>query len=313
MTPSIPLPASGPLTFVIWAPAFNNESGGAIALHHLCHRLNKAGHRALLWPSYRVRITIPPRPGALLWNLRGWLRGWDRKFATGPFPNRLARAADLADAVVIYPEVVSGNPLRAGRVVRWLLHRPGHWTNGASEYGADDLFFFFQDAFNDPTINPDPDSRLVLAWHNDVYRDFGGSARRGTCYLLRKGKDRSLVHDVEGSILIDDLSHAHKAELFNRCERFYSYDPYTMYSQYAAMCGCVPVVVPQPGVSEETWLPSEEDRYGLAYGEDRIAWAIATRPALFERMSREIQAEEDMIARMVAKCRTRFGLAGGAA
>jgi hypothetical protein len=292
--------------FVIWAPSFDQASGGAIALHALCDRLRQAGYSAALWPTLKPA----PRGNLRLPSLRsivGYLikRNF-LKFDRGPFKSRIARLRDLKNAIVIYPEIVAGNPLMAKHVVRWFLHRPG-FHNGKVDYGADDLFFFYHEHFNDPTLNSDLSNRLTITWVNDVYRDEGAKDRRGTCYLLRKGKGRRLQHDSGASTLIDGRGPEEISRIFNTTERLYSYDLYTFYNVYAAICGCIPVVVPEEGLSEEAWLPVEGDRYGLAYGEHRIPWAVSTRGALIERLRQVRAGEEDMIRTFAAKCRAHFG------
>lgn len=275
-------------------------------MHLLCHRLNLAGETAMLWPSL-------PRVMVLRWQLRKMFYvartifpAWRRGFSIGPFPNPVARKrADLDGAVVIYPEIVEGNPLGASRVVRWFLNKPGNFT-GRTGFGPNDLMFFFQFAFDDPKFNPDPDNKLTLVWLNELYRDEGNTERTGSCYLLRKGVGRALVHDVEDSILLDDLTHEEKAAVFNKTKYFYTYDQYTMYSLYAAICGCIPIIVPKPGMTKFDWAKKPEDRFGIAYGEEEIPWAIETRAALLQRL-RDRQNEEDaMLALFIAKCRSHF-------
>lgn len=304
---SLPGPAAARRRFVIFAGSFDENIGGVIALHRLCDLLNREGHEAFLWPEKRPAFDAA-RPLHSAWRLfRHYRRRKNRLYATWPsFRTPIARQADLRDAIVVYAEVVEGNPLHAKHVVRWLLHKPGFHT-GQSRYGANDRFFFYQKAFDDPTLNPDGDNLLKTVFvRDDVYRQDNFGERRGTCYILRKGKGRPLVHDLADSVLADDLSHAELAEVFNRVHTCISYDTYTMYSLFAALCGCVSVVVPEEGVSKEQWYPDPRDRYGLAYGFDDVEHAVQTRHLLLPRLKEQESLANESVRAFVARCALYF-------
>jgi hypothetical protein len=293
-----------PMKFVIVANSFDDRIGGVIVLHLLCQRLTEAGETALLWSSPpRLQFWLNPRR-YLGW-LRYYLRRRHRLYSHGPFATRQAERADLAGAVIVYPETIAGNPAGGSNVVRWLLHKPGFHT-GQIDYGSDDLVFFYHDSFYEPALGDYKDNRLVVTWWNDEYRQSNFGERSGSCYLLKKGKGRDIAHSLQGSTLIDSLSHAEKAEVFNRAKYFYTYDDRTLYARYAALCGCIPIVVPQPGVTRDQWVSDEEERYGLAYGEDEIEWAVATRPLLLQRIKAEQAIEAAMLRSFIDKCYAKF-------
>lgn len=298
-----------PRPFIIFAPRFDENSGGAVVLHRLCDLLNRSGQRALLWPSREI-LFDPWRP-LYSWNRQRLQRRWYRKH--GPyrtfegFLTPLATPADLKGAIVVYPEVVDGNPLRADHVVRWLLHRPGFHT-GRIDYGRNDRYFFFQNAFDDPNLNPDRDNLLRTVFiRDDLYRQVHFGPRSGCCHILRKGAGRPMQHDVANSILIDGLSHPEAAAVFNRVQTCISYDPYTMYSQFAALCGCDSVVLPEEGMTEESWYPDPRDRYGVALGWEGLEQARRTAPLLLPRLKEQEQEANASVQRFVEKCRGYFG------
>lgn len=294
-------------TFIVFADRFNENNGGVIALHRLVDLLNRAGQRALLWPSRRPLADPADRWGSL-WRQWRWVRrAWRRPYRSGPgFVAPLATAADLPGSIVVYPEIVAGNPLRAEHVVRWLLHRPG-FHSGRVDYGPRDRYFFYQKAFDDPALNPDGDNLLKTVWvRDDIYRQTNLGPRAGSCYILRKGKGRPLVHDSAGSVLVDSLSHEECARVFNRVQTCISYDTYTMYSLFAALCGCDSVVVPEEGVGKEQWYPDPADRYGLAYGFDDLEEARRTRPLLLPRLKAQERAANDSVRAFVDRCAGYF-------
>lgn len=291
--------------FVIWAPSYDETNGGTIVLHALCDRLVQLGVQAGIWAD---RKASPHQ----LTTLRGQLKRLAEPaielispYESGPFPNRVLRGQELAGAVVLYPEIVPGNPLGAQNVVRWLLHRPGFHT-GRAEFGENDLFFFYQETFDDPTINPDRDNLLRISLLHPAYKQANFQARSGAAYIVRKGKHRELNQHPSGAIRVDGLSHSKTASIFNQVKYFYSYDPYTLYSLYAALCGCVSIIIPEAGVDRHEWLPEESRRFGLAYGPEDEQWAVATMPALFHRLSRERAAEDELVRSFVRKCADKF-------
>lgn len=289
--------------FIIWAFSFDDTSGGKIALHLLCRRLRDAGEDAYIWkggkPALRGRLSLTETLAAVRYEV-GRTK-W--QYRMGPFGNPVACRRDLDGAIVIYPEVVVGNPLGAEHVVRWLLHRPGYHS-GQTDFGDRDLFFHYQDAFSEGA--PRPSRKLTLSWINETYRDLGLGPRHGSTYLMRKGEGRTLVHDLATSIRVDEMSHADRSQAFNKAEYAFSYDLYTFYSVYAALCGAIPVIVPEPEISVEQWLPNPEDRYGLAYGMENVDWAVRTRGALIARLEQARREEDAMLADFVATCRAAF-------
>jgi len=293
--------------FIIFAGSFNQDIGGVVALHKLCDMLRQEGHEAYLWPENLPTFepASPFRTGRRVW--RYYRRNQAARYKTWPgLQTPIARQRDLREAIVVYPEVVDGNPLKAKHVVRWLLHKPGFHTHRIN-FGPGERFFFYLKAFDDPTLNPDGENLLrVPAFSADLYRQTNFGERRGTCYLMRKGKGRKIVHDLADSVLIDGMSHSESAEVFNRVQTCVSYDTYTLYSVFAALSGCISIVVPEEGVTKEQWFPDPRDRYGLAYGFDDVEHALQTRHLLLAHLQTQAEETKESVRRFVRKCAEYF-------
>jgi hypothetical protein len=121
--------------------------------------------------------------------------------------------------------------------------------------------------------------------------------------MIRKGKGRRDIPSMVGRWVVDDLGHHELADVFNECTHCYFYDAHTMYATYAALCGCIPIIVPLPGVSKEQWIPEEELRFGLAYGEDDIPHALDTRDLLIARMDHDEELNNESVRHFVTVVR----------
>jgi hypothetical protein len=290
--------------FIVYAPDFNESVGGHIALHLLCDGLNKHGFRTAIWPMKPSGIKLNEWRSVRC-HLGYYLKLHGFRFRRGPFRSPIANRRDIQNAVVIYPEVVSGNPLGAPKVVRWFLHKPGYHT-GEINYGKGEIYFFYNAAFNDESINPDTTNHLRLTYINPTYQRTNFGARTKSCYLVRKGRGRTLDKHPPDAILVDNLSHVETAMVFNQAEYLYCYDPYTFYTKYAAICGCVPIIIPEDGVSKEQWQPSPQCRLGLAYGIAEAQIAGQEQDDLLRQLKETTQYEDEMLLSFVRKCRLHF-------
>lgn len=273
--------------FIIFAAAYNEKSGGAIVSHRLCHLLNEAGRDAYLLPLFYSHeatiLNLPEVAARIQAETQNLLRSsfpLNPHFNTKVYRDNLHALANNDDYIVIYPEIISGNPLRAKNVVRWFLHNPGYHT-GHVAYSPGELYFrhsLISKEFHMTGSRMSKHMLEVLYCPTEIYNlDNAATERSGTAYLFREGRDRPIVHDLENSICLNrDYSHAQIAEVFKRVKTFICYDTRTMFSDLAVLCGCESVVVPEEGVSEEQWRPEPESRSGIAYGFDKLPQARAT-------------------------------------
>lgn len=281
--------------YIVYAPPYDEDSGGAIALHRLCHLINESGGEAYLHPSLPSFELHHHNVAQIGLYVKALYEATDltryrinSAFKTPVIPARETFVPGT-DCIVIYPEIIFGNPLRAKNVVRWLLHNPGHHT-GVIYYGPREIYYRYAEYFDEDFRFPGSETaelNLRIQYTPfDLYQPSpaeDGRERTGTAYCVRKGIGRPLIHHPADSILIDGKSHQEIASIFKSVTRFISYDPQTLYSHLAVIAGCESVVVPPDGVTKEQWKPNPEDRYGLAYGFDDLEFARATRHLAVER------------------------------
>ena len=303
------------IKFIIFSPSYDSNVGGVIVLHKLCHQLNELGHQAELYPSFS---TVYKSGIGRLWGMvKLSIKSIFKIYKTNinfqtPIFNLLFNKINK-DCIVIYPEVVSGNPLKAKNVVRWLLHNPGFHT-GKIEYGKGELYFKFNGAIKDfyfpGSIMSNNELEIIdypLQYYNNLHNDI---KRSGTAYCLRKSKDKEIVHNLENSILIDGKSHAEIANIFRSVNTFISYDTLTAYSFFAVLCGAESIVVPDKGVSIEDWYPSESYRNGIAYGfsKKESLKANKTKHLVLDRIVSQEFESIKKVEDFVKESSTYFGL-----
>lgn len=297
--------------YVICSRSYDENNGGIIALHRLCHLLNEAGEDAYLW-------------NPIEWHLSTWhsknlgfktrliieiKRLWNRFFFSPMSINPLFNTPEIRqenipkDAIVIYPEVVEGNPLGLKNVVRWFLNKPG-LLSGKVDYGKNELYFYFNPQFK---LGSAQQTQLKILYVLDsIYFERDTKEREGTCYILRKGSAREIIHDLTDSVLVDGMSHHEISKIFNETIMCISYDTQTMLSKYAALCGCLSIVIPEDGIDKETWRPNLADRYGVAYGFDDLEWAESTSIKVKQSFLAQKSQTENDIQRFIKLTKDNF-------
>lgn len=293
--------------FIVCAPGYTDDSGGSIVLHKLCDTLNKLGYVCKLWPISKPRFSVrTPITSAFASLAYIGSRTYRGRFTTNEiYDTPLARASDIEGSVVVYPEIVSGNPLAAERYVRWFLHKPG-FHKGHFKYKDHDLCFSYQDAFKSTETIEYGGNLTVYEAFLSIYKLTNTRSREKVCYMVRKGRGRPDLPDLDNQCVVDGYSHRELSKIFNECKICYFYDPYTAYATYAAVCGCVPVIVPLAGVSRDQWIPEEDHRFGLAYGDEDIAHAIATRGLMLDGLRVLEQKNADSVGHFVSVVRNHF-------
>lgn len=288
--------------YLIYTFPWDENVGGIIFMHNLVHELNASGEKALLWKAGPVYD-----PG-----IRGRLRLWLRPepMTLNPLLNTpVARRRDLtSDSIVVYPELVRGNPLEAQNVVRWLLYKPGLLHPYA--FSSKEMFFRAGAMSDIPELTGGA-TDLYLWKINPTYRNENRQGRKGICYMVRKGKEKPRIPETEtaDATQIDGMSHEEVNEVFNRCDTFYSYDEATMYSQFAAISGCTSVVVPGMFGSRGEWVGQHPNgRYGIAYGNspEELEHARTTRHLLLDDLRRKEEESLETVRRFVGLTKQRF-------
>lgn len=285
--------------YIVYAPSFNENSGGTIFLHQLAHALGQRGYDAALWPmahvydrglKTKIKETLSPPPYRL----------------SDKLDTRRATKRDIgANTVAIYPELVLGNPLGAPHVARWLLYTPGKLH--AYDFGPDEMFFRVDEFADLPEVTGGAED-LFMWTVNRAYRDENRPDRKGTCFVVHKWKDGPRHPCTEGAIQIDGKSHEEINEIFNQCDTFYSYDDATMYSQYAAVSGCLSVVIPSGDAARDGMLKNHMlAPYGIAYdfSDDQIAHAKATRHKVLDHLLARERMGQETVDRFVEITRAR--------
>lgn len=220
--------------FLIVAPAYTHRSAGIRALYRLCHHLNDCGY-----PS-----AVIPMPGNCIGNYSPWhVYGYKGK---------------IGNEIVIYPEIVSGNPYKATRVVRWVLNNPG-LLGGETTY-ADSEMVFVYDPQKLPIVNkaittPIGPERLLWVGVVDpeiIYPD-PGVEKRIDCSFSHKGDALSKqfpLHPSLGVQRIEDITPdaSSLGEVLRKTRILYSYDHYSNLLREAAICGCEVRTIDAKGV-----------------------------------------------------------------
>ena len=109
-------------------------------------------------------------------------------------------------------------------------------------------------------------------------------------------------------IVIDDLFEQEKVEVFNKCKYCISYDTETAYSDIAALCGCISIVVPEPGKTITDYRNEYDKRYGIAVGFDdkEINYAKDTVELLYKGQEQLNTKSQNNVRDFALYCKSRF-------
>lgn len=237
---------------IVASPDYTTKYGGIVVLHKLSHILNEIG-----FDSYMVNHTGDARVVKL-----------NNNFNT---KNINASYIDKEHDIIIYPEIVKGNPYNVNKSVRYVLYY-NKLQNTYTTWGDNDFWIYYGDEFYDGMR----DKNILTIYDTKVhyFRDLNENRHIKSCFLIKKGNDYNHVsknyHPVN-SLEINNWEDSYLLDIFNRCETFYSYDYNTYISIIAALCGCKSIIVPLKNISANDFRATNVDRaYGIAYGSDDI-------------------------------------------
>jgi|LakMenEpi03Aug12_release.lakeMendotaPanAssembly.Ray.scaffolds.fasta_scaffold128763_1 hypothetical protein len=267
-------------TFLIYMDSFDPSSGGQVAMHKLCHDIKSIGRVAYITSkSTHYKLNSPFLGDSTIL---------------------------LDDCVVVYPEIVHGNPINAKHVVRWILNTPGNCGgvgDGFYRNKSDtDLIFKYSSFFHyDGKIN----GYLRCSFIDyDIFKNTNKLRDISECFLVKKGGMSKQYHS-NNAINLAHYQHNWEAtaELFNRCEKFYCYDNECFWVTLAALCGCTVIVIPNTDLTSHEWKTHfPYNKYGIAFGIDELEWANNSKHLVLQNCLDHQIEDLKSVKVMINKC-----------
>lgn len=301
--------------YIIYSRLDTRDSGGVKALYELASTLKSLGEEAYIVPW---DLTIPTI--------------FESKLLINGIPIAPPNIIDTEKDIIVYPEVVSGNPLQGKNVVRWILcalGKIGH--DRSSTWDEQDLWMYWGD-FTSASSQPlEPDKIMYVFGLED--RWLGGEpqeSRHENYFLTRKARS---FHQAVQKLHPDDAIHLDAVcratddylMRYKKGRLLVSYDPYSFHAILSALAGCSTIVHPLPGVSREEWvrkLPAYEHlptinnspfMPGVAYGPEEVNLARQTSPLLWPTLQKQNQAGRQTVERFVETSKEFFRTKASAA
>lgn len=151
--------------------------------------------------------------------------------------------------IVVYPEIINGNPLQFKNVVRWILYFPGK-NGGSVVYHPSELLFTWDKIYyNAPVLYLSGIDRHLF--YNEHL------PKTQNCYFVHKGGKWKEINEIENCIEInmnfpetrEDLS-----KLLKTTEILYSYDARSAINAEALLCGAKVKIITEEGFENYNYI-----------------------------------------------------------
>ncbi len=187
---------------------------------------------------------------------------------------------DKKKHVIIYPQIILGNPMQIPNVARWILYDTD--INQENSWEETDEYFNFG-SFN--TIKKKTNKKLtVFNYYFELFQNKKNKRKKTFCHLLHKHTP------IEGTELLYELNsenlgnwkslgcHDYLNDRLNDCEYFLTYDQKSFFPLAAGLCGAKTIILnPDNKITPNEYrLQNPIQMYGVAYGWDDISWAKKT-------------------------------------
>jgi len=210
---------------------YNKNYAGIKVMHLLCHALNLIGEEAYVYTDIvNFKLRTPKLTNVIIENHKSAGR----------------------EPIIVYPEVVYGNPRSGKSVVRYILNHPG-LLGGPKEFHETDLIYFFSYEFSlDLNHLPKNILRVPLvdtALFNNDNNSFDKSRRGILIYPGRYHEGLQQFSDLvkRGTLITATWPASHKelSDLFRKSELIYCFTNSSIATE-AMLCGCPVVLIRTP-------------------------------------------------------------------
>ncbi len=224
------------VSFLVAAPPYNRIFAGVRVMHDLCHELNSLGYRAAMILCHSGDGITKPYEWAISNNPEHYVPG-NVRFELPTTNNESIIQEFLNNGIVIYPEIVPGNPFGAKRVVRYLL-------NADDRPYLNEFVCSFSASFriNSDFILP----KIIAPDYMNMENAPKWSERTLDITYFGKGPKFTQCHIIPNTLLIErdwPKRQEEVALILKHTRYFFSFDAVTSLTMEAFLCGAVPVLL----------------------------------------------------------------------
>lgn len=237
------------MKFVIATRPYNPKSQGCVLLHKLTNTLNVVGYQA-------TPVFFDGHGTETRWYLSDKKDFYCPHYIYKTFTDIKSFEKFKEGAIVIYPEIVSGNPLGGDYVVRYMLNREGFIKQGVLIQPSPNDFFLSHSYhyYNKPNFhlfNYNGDQLFNDQNTENFYK------RKQDLTYIGKGSKYTTCFVIKNTTEITRTWPENKSELANLLKKsryFYTWDSLSATTIDALLCGSFPIYMTHsPMTKKETF------------------------------------------------------------